>query len=307
MVDLSFIGAIAVTGLNLAVPIALTAIGEIFSEKSGVVNIGLEGIILTSAWSSVFVAYLTLNPYLGIMAGAITGAGVGLLHGYLSIWLKGDQIISGVGINIFALGFVPFAITAAWGVQGQFQLAIVSGYRGPAEIVTQWGNLSYFVPFMAVVAVGFWYVLNRTRYGMITRAVGENPEAADAAGINVEKVRLAAVVVGAVFAGLAGAFLSVDYTGLITKDISAGRGFISLATVVFSGWNPILGLAGGLLFGFADEAGRSLGSYFPSIAHAIPSADYITKLVPYIVTLIVVAIVGRSRFPKALGTAYRRE
>lgn len=301
-VDLSAIGPISVTALNLMVPIALTAIGEIFGERAGVVNIGLEGIILTGAWSGVYFSWLAHNPFVGIIGGALTGSLFGALHAYLAVWLKGDQIISGVGINIFALGFVPFAIQAVWGVQGQF-----SKYAGVPEIPTPWSPLSYFVPFTAITAVAFWFVLNRTRQGIIVRATGENPEAADAVGINVERVRFLAVIIGATLAGLSGAFLSVDYTGGITKDISAGRGFIALATVVFSGWNPLLGLAGGMVFGFAQES-SSFATTYPAIAHTIPSVDYLFNTLPYIVTLAVVATaVGRSRFPKALGTPYRRE
>ncbi len=303
-IDLSILGAISVTGLNLMVPIALTAIGEVFGEKAGVVNIGLEGIILTGAWSAVFFSWLAQNPYAGIVGGALTGTIFGALHGYVAVWLKGDQIISGVGINIFAIGFVPFAIQAVWGVQGQFSKCNVCGVP---ELATPWSPISYFVPLTFGVAILFWFILNRTRYGSVIKATGENPEAADVVGINVERVRFFAVLIGATLAGLSGAFLSIDYTGGITKDISAGRGFIALATVVFSGWNPLLGLAGGTLFGFAQE-GSSFATTFPEIGHAFPYGDYIFHTLPYIVTLIVVATaIGRSRFPKALGTPYRRE
>jgi len=303
-VDLALAGAISVTGLNLMVPIALTAVGEVFGEKAGVVNIGLEGIMLTGAWSAVFLSWLAQNAYVGLLGGALTGTLFGALHGYVAIWLKGDQIISGVGVNIFAIGFVPFAIQAVWGVQGSFSKCSVCGVP---EIATPWSPLSYFVPLTVGVAVVFWFVLNRTRYGIITKATGENPEAADAVGINVEKVRLLAVIIGATLAGLSGAFLSIDYTGGITKDISAGRGFIALATVVFAGWKPLLALGGGVLFGFAQEA-SSFATTLPAIGHTFPSVDYIFSTLPYIITLVVVATaVGRSRFPKALGTPYRRE
>jgi general nucleoside transport system permease protein len=302
--DFSIIGAVAVTGLNLMVPIALTAIGEIFGEKAGVVNIGLEGIILTGAWSAVYFSWLAQNAFAGILGGILTGCLFGALHGYVSIWLKGDQIISGVGINIFAIGFVPFAIQGVWGVQGQFSKCESCGVP---EIATPWSPLSYFVPVTIGVALLFWFILNRTRFGSITKATGENPEAADVVGINVERVRFLAVLIGSILAGLSGAFLSIDYTGGITKDISAGRGFIALATVVFSGWNPLLGLAGGALFGFAQE-GSSFATTFPEIGHIFPYGDYIFRTIPYVVTLIVVATaIGRSRFPKALGVPYRRE
>src|SRR5438132_8594678 len=235
--DFSIVGAISVTGLNLMVPIALTAIGEVFGQKAGVVNIGLEGIILTGAWSAVYFSWLAQNPWVGLMGGTLTGTLFGALHGYVAIWLKGDQIISGVGINIFALGFVPFAIQAVWGVQGVFSKCSVCGVP---EISTPWSPLSYFVPLTVVFAVGFWYLLNRTRYGSITKATGENPEAADAVGINVEKVRFLAVIIVATCAGLSRAFLSIDYCGGITTVISAASGSIALASGLFGWWRPML-------------------------------------------------------------------
>jgi len=246
--DVYIVGFITVVSLNLMVPVSLTAIGEIFSEKSGVVNIGLEGIMLTGAAVSVFVDNFAKSGYVALLAGALAGVALGLLHAYVAIWLKGDQIITGVGINIFALGFAPFSIIAIYGVAGSFP----AEYRLP-EIPAPGGGLSYFVPGTIFAAILFWYILNRTRQGSVVRAVGENPEAADAVGINVELVRLFAVLIGASLAGLAGAYLSIDNVGYITKDISAGRGFIALATVVFAGWNPILGLLGGTLFGFSQE------------------------------------------------------
>ncbi len=304
--DLSSVGAISVISLNLMVPVALTAIGEIFAEKSGVVNIGLEGIMLISAWFAVLVAWNLDNPYLGFLGGVAMGATVGILHAVLSVWLKGDQIISGVGINIFAIGFVPFATFAVWNVSGVFPQVSFSFGR-VAVIPTPWAPLSYFVPASLAIAVVFWYVLNRTRWGFQIRATGENPEAADAVGINVDRTRFVAVIIGSSIAGLAGSYLSIDVVGQITKEIVAGRGFIALATVVFSGWNPIFGLFGAVVFGFS----QGTASWFagvPEVRNAIPNADYLLNMIPYIATLVVVGIaLARSRAPKAVGTPYKRE
>ncbi len=304
--DLSSVGAISVISLNLMVPIALTAIGEIFDEKAGVVNIGLEGIMLTGAWFAVLVAWYASSPYAGLLGGLLMGAAFGVLHSILSVRLKGDQIISGVGINVFAIGFVPFATFALWNVSGVFPQVSFSFGR-LVEIPTPWAPLSFFVPLTAGVALLFWYVLNRTELGYRVRATGENPEAADAVGIDVDRTRIMAVIVGSSLAGLAGAYLSIDVVGQITKEIVAGRGFIALATVVFAGWNPIFGLLGAVIFGYSQGTASWL-SGLPEVRSAIPNADYLLNMIPYIATLMVVGIaLARSRAPKAVGIPYKRE
>jgi ABC-type uncharacterized transport system permease subunit len=304
--DLSSIGAISVISLDFMVPIAMTAVGEIFAEKAGVVNIGLEGVMLTSAWFAILIAWTFNDPYVGLLGGMGMGVAFGALHSAISVWLKGDQIISGVGINLFALGWVPFATFAVWHVSGVFPPVSFSFGR-IAEISTPWAPLSYFVPMSVVIAIAFWYVLYRTKWGFQVRATGENPEAADAVGIDVEKTRILAVLVGSALAGLAGAYLSIDVVGQITKDISAGRGFIALATVVFSGWNPLVGLLGALVFGYSEGAATWLAGV-PEVRSAIPHADYLLSAIPYIATLVVVAVaIGRSRPPKAVGIPYKRE
>jgi ABC-type uncharacterized transport system permease subunit len=304
--DLSSLGAISVISLDFMVPIALTAVGEIFAEKAGVVNIGLEGIMLTSAWFAVLIAWDTSNPYLGLVGGMAMGVAFGGLHSAISVLLKGDQIISGVGINLFALGFVPFATYAVWNVSGVFP-PVSFAFGRIAVMTTPWGPLSFFVPVSVAVAVIFWYVLTRTRWGYQVRATGENPEAADAVGIDVDRTRILAVLIGSSLAGLAGAYLSIDVVGQITKDISAGRGFIALATVVFAGWKPIVGLLGALVFGYSQGAATWFAGV-PEVRNAIPHADYLLSAIPYLATLIVVGVaIGRSRPPKAVGVPYKRE
>jgi simple sugar transport system permease protein len=304
--DLSWLGAISVISLNFMVPIAMTAVGEIFAEKAGVVNIGLEGIMLTGAWFAVLVAWQAENPYVGLLGGVVMGLIFGGLHSIISVWLKGDQIISGVGINLFALGFVPFATFAIWHVSGVFP-QVSFAFGRVADIPTPWAPLSYFVPVSMGVALLFWFVLYRTRWGFQVRAAGENPEAADAVGIDVDRTRILAVLIGSALAGLAGAYLSIDVIGQVTKDISAGRGFIALATVVFAGWNPIVGLLGALVFGYSQGAATWFAG-IPEVRNAIPHADYLLNAIPYIATLVVVGIaIGRSRAPKAVGVPYKRE
>ena len=281
------------------VPIALAALGEIFAEKSGVVNIGLEGTMLVSAWVGFFVSYTTLNPYLGLLSGVLVGASLGVLHSVVSVYLKGDQIISGVGVNILGLGFAAIMYEIVLGLGTTLSVF-------PDRILTPWGLLRFMVPGTFVVAVVLWYVLERTRLGLNVKAVGENPEAADAVGINVERTRVLAVVIGACLAGLAGAYMSVDLLGSESKNITQGRGFIALATVVFAGWNPLMGLVGSLLFGVTQGVSIWV-RLFPSVRE-LTFVNNSLQMLPYILTVLAVALLGkRSRVPKALGVPYRRE
>ncbi|HIC96770.1 TPA: ABC transporter permease [Candidatus Bipolaricaulota bacterium] len=287
-------------GFTAMVPIALAAIGEIFSERAGVVNIGLEGLMVISAFVAVVGTKASLNPWIGVGCGVGAGTLIGLIHGSIGIYLKGDQIISGVGINLLGLGLVGFGMFALWG--GPFML--------PAELhlpslPAPWGKVSPIFLVMLALAVFTWWLLFRTALGLRVRAVGENPAAADVAGIRVERLRLGAVIYGAALGGLAGAFLSLDWTHTITKTLPAGRGFIALANVVFSKLNPLLALLGGFVFGFFDAL-SFWAANVPGISRLIPWQ--FMRMIPYVATLLVLmGVIGRARFPQALGRPYRRE
>jgi len=293
-------------GLRGMAPIALTAIGEAFSERAGVVNIGLEGIILLSAFGAVVGGefFMALGagawtPWLGMFSGMLFGALFGLIHGFIGIYMRGDQIISGVGINLFALGLVGFGLDALWNVKGSYQYDLALRLPG---IQTPVGNLSYIILATFALAFFTYWMLNKTAFGLRVKAVGENPEAADIAGISVERTRMIAVVYGAALGGLAGAFLSLDVNNGITENISAGRGFIALATVVFSKLNPLLALVGGLIFGLAQVLSTWIKSFVG------PDYFYFVQMIPYVVTLLVVAgAIGRARFPAAIAQPYKRE
>ncbi len=285
--------------LHAMVPITLTAVGEIIGETAGLFNIGLEGILLLSAFTGVIGAEHA-GPVVGLLVGMGTGALMGLIFSVISTYWKGSQMITGIGINLFAAGMVAYGLI----VLGQPGFRLLSAENRLAPIRTPAGGLSPIIIIAVIVPfIAYWF-LKRTRAGLILKATGEAPEAADVAGINVNRVRLLATTVGGAFAGLAGAYMSVSWIGSITKGLSAGRGFISLATVVFSGLNPILALVGGFIYGV-----------FQSLAIWIKNTPGITFLpwqvfdmLPYIVTLLVVAgVIGRVRFPKALGQPYKRE
>lgn len=301
MIDLTHVWGVLFIALHAMVPITLAALGEVIGERAGLFNIGLEGIILLSALTGALGAEASGSAIVGLLAGMGTGMGIGLVFGLINTYWKGDQLITGVGINLFALGFVAFAL-ANMGSPGfhqvprELQITLIS---------TPVGGLSpmIFVPIVLAILIYFFFA--RTQLGLKLKAIGENPAAADVAGIRVNLLRLGAAMVGAGFAGLAGAYMSVDWLGSVTKNISSGRGFIALATVVFSGMNPLLVLLGGFIFGFFEGLATWITT-FPGVKNIIPWQ--FIAMAPYVVTLLVVAgVIGRVRFPKALGKPYMRE
>jgi len=284
--------------LHAMVPITLAGVGEVIGETAGLFDIGLEGIMLISAFTGALGANAA-GPSAGMLTGLGTGLAIGLMFGAISTYLRGDQMIIGVGINLFTLGFVDFGLVYL-GSPGFTQV-----HHQMMTIPTPIGNLSPLVFLTLVLPFLIYYLLEHTQLGLKLKAVGENPAAADVAGIRVNLVRMLATATGASLAGLAGAYLSVDWLGSVTKDISAGRGFIALATVVFSGLNPLLTLLGGFVFGFFDALGTWVAN-LPGIKNVVPWQ--FLRMTPYIVTLLVVAgVIGRVRFPKALGKPYIRE
>ena len=287
--------------LHAMVPITLAAIGETIEESAGLFNIGLEGILLLSALAGAVGAEASGSAVVGLMTGMGAGALIGLLFGVVNTYWKGSQLITGVGINLFAFGFVAFMLIT---------LGAPGFHSVPRDVQVKLiplgvGSLSPLVLVTVILAIGVYWLLYRTQLGIRIRAVGENPAAADVAGIRVNALRLGTAVAAGLLAGLAGAYLSVDWFGAVTKEITAGRGFIALATVVFSGLNPLLALLGGFLFGFFDGLATWVATY-PGIKKLIPWQ--FVAMAPYVVTLLVVAgAIGRARFPKALRVPYLRE
>ena len=287
--------------LRAMMPITLAAVGEIVTEWSGVVNIGLEGIMTLSAFLAGIGSWATGNPWIGVFAGLLTGAFIGLTHGFIAIKLRGNQVVSGVGINLLGMGAVGFGAWVLWGAK-----APMLDQRFWIPGISLFGvSFSPFVFITPAVVALTWAMLTCTALGLRIRAVGENPVAADVVGVNVEGLRLFAVVYGGALAGLAGAFLSLDWLHTISPTLPAGRGFIALANVVFSKLNPFLALLGGFLFGYFD----ALAIHLASVAGFGGGVPYqFMRMIPYLVTLAVVSFaIGRARFPAALGQPYRRE
>jgi ABC-type uncharacterized transport system permease subunit len=324
--------------LGFATPLTLGALCGIFNERSGVVNIGIEGMMLTSAFVAFLAAglladvipadpspILGITPALlfGVLIGAATGVLVSLLHAWLSITIRADQIISGTIINIAALGITGYLSSLI--IQGNPRLGagifrsfdppdFITGIPVLGPILNMFlakGPIALSV-ILCVVVVHL--LLFRSRWGLRTRAVGEHPKAADTVGIDVIRLRYRNVLIGGVFAGLAGAFLTLESNGSFQNGMTAGKGFIALACVIFGRWTPIGAFGGALLFAAADTIGitvqgRIPGDRFPDLANffgAIPAELY--TALPYIVTLIVLAgVVGRSVAPAAIGRPYEKE
>ncbi|MDI3474634.1 MAG: ral nucleoside transport system permease protein [Thermococcaceae archaeon] len=286
------------------VPLVLAGVGEIITERSGVVNIGLEGIFMASAFTAAVVTFYTGNPYLGLLVGLLVGLLAGTLHGAISVYLRGDQIIAGVGFNSLAYGLSLLGLVSLWHSHGS------SPPVNKMPMLTV-GRLS--IPPLSIVAVlvGIiaWWWLYKTPSGLRLRACGEDPRAAEAMGVNVNRTRFYATVIGAGLTGLGGAYLVVGWIGQFTKFISAGRGFIALANVAFSNWNPLMAIVGGILFGLFD----ALAIYAPikiqeSTGRIITAESNLFRTIPYLATLIVVTLIMKKvKAPRALGKPYIKE
>jgi general nucleoside transport system permease protein len=245
--------------LRLATPLVLAAIGGLYSERSGVINIALEGLMLAGAFTAASVTFYASSPLIGLSAAIVAGVAVAVIIALACIRYKADQVVTGTGINIMFLG-LPAVLS------GALFLSSGSTPQIPKEHLLP--NLHRFVPFMPpwriftdvsiitliallVVAIT-WYVLYRTPFGLRLRAVGENPEAADAAGVSVNKIRYIGVILSGALAGIGGAYLSIGQSSLFTRNMTAGRGFIALAALIFGKWRPVQTMLACLLFGFAD-------------------------------------------------------
>ncbi|MDM7274922.1 MAG: ABC transporter permease [Thermoprotei archaeon] len=294
---MSFSIFIAISSLTFMTPILLASVGEIITEKSGVVNIGIEGILIASALAAALTAIVTGSLTLSLATAVLTGALIGFTHGAIAVYFRSDQIIAGLAVNIIAYGATVVSLASIWGAHGA---------SPRLEVYTPALNvLGYKVPFISLasilIALIAWYALKKLRVGLALRACGEDPRAAEALGVNVNMARILATTIGGALAGLAGAFLAIEIVGQFTRGIAAGRGFIALANVAFSGWNPLLAIVGAYAFGFLE----ALSVYVQQ--HALEYA-YIAKTIPYLGTLAIVALAGwKARMPRSLAKPYIKE
>ncbi|MFD3445529.1 ABC transporter permease [Microbacteriaceae bacterium 4G12] len=309
--------AIIVQGtLYTSAPLIFTALGGIFSERSGVVNIALEGLMLFGAFVGVVTTLLmgdvwgAATPWISILFAAVACGIFALLHAVASITFKADQVVSGVAINFLALGLTVFAIKKIFG-KGQTD---VIQYRidkidipGLSHIPVIGKIFFSSVPLTSYIAIALvfvvWYILFKTPFGLRLRAVGEHPMAADTMGINVYKMRYTAVVISGMLAGVGGAVFATSISGNFSGGTISGQGFLALAAMIFGKWHPIGALGAALFFGFAQSLGITGGTI--PVLESIPSVFLI--ILPYVFTILaLVGFVGRAEAPKALGTPYEK-
>jgi ABC-type uncharacterized transport system permease subunit len=289
--------------LRTATPLALAAMGGVITERSGVTNIGLEGIMLVGAFFGAWISYSSGNAWLGLLAAVLFGSLVAFVHGVVSIAFRADQIISGVAVNLIGTGLTSFlyATYAANGFSAMpgipsVTIPVLSGIRGVGPVL---GTQNTIVYVMLVLIVVVHVLLFGTTLGLRIRAVGEQPRAAETVGINVFLVRYLCVTLSGALAGLGGAYLSLGPTQDFNFDMTAGAGFIALAAMIVGKWTPIGAFAACLLFGFGQQIQTSGLVLQPSF-----SANLV-QIAPYVITLVAVAgFVGRAVPPAADGVPY---
>ena len=307
-------GTLTAATLRWATPLVFAAIGGLFSERSGVVNIGLEGMMLMGAFFGVYGADVTDSWVLGILIGMASGAALALVHAFFSIHLRSDQIVSGTAINFLALGLTGYLYIDLYGTEGTADIPPVPDVhlnfleKVPPDQLGNYldrafGQLNLLVWLALATVVLAYIVVFRTTLGLRIRSVGEHPRAADTVGISVYGIRYLAVVTSGALAALGGVYLSIGFVHSFTENMTAGKGFIALAALIFGKWKPFGVLGAALLFGFASAVA-------PRLENVESWATYGTlfQTLPYILTLIAVAgVIGRSIPPAAVGRPYVKQ
>jgi general nucleoside transport system permease protein len=292
--------------LRYATPLTFAAIGGMFSERSGVVNIALEGMMLAGAFFGILAAQKSGSWEIGLLAAAGAGAGLALIHAFFSINLRADQIVSGTAINFLALGVTGYFFVDVYGELGTpSEIPRIPDVNLPLDrwnfLDGVFGQLNLMIWASFALLIVSYIVMFKTPIGLRIRAVGEHPRAADTVGINVYLVRYASVTVSGILAALGGAYLSIGFLGSFNENMTAGRGFIALAALIFGAWRPFGAFSACLLFGFSSALAQRLPEYSGSAATLF-------QALPYVLTLIAVAgVIGRSIPPAAVGRPYRKQ
>ncbi len=305
IVLIALFSAAVQSGTTLLYP----TIGEIFAERSGILNLGVEGMMIMGAFFGFVVTYITRNPYIGFLAGVLAGGAAALIHAFVSITLRGNQVVSGLALTIFGLGFTNF--------YGQRWINLRSPVTVSQMSVPLLSKIPYIGPIFFkqdalvytsyIVAIVMWFILYKTKVGVHLRATGQNARAADAMGVNVYATRYWWTFFGGLLAGAGGAYLTIAYAPFWLDGMTAGRGWIAIALVIFAMWDPLNAMVGAYLFGGID----ALQLQLQAVGVTIPSS--LLNMLPYLLTLIVIIIatlivrVKHISAPRELGIPYNRE
>jgi len=300
--------AFLISTMSMATPIMLAALGELIVEESGIINVGIEGAMLAGAFFALAATYFSGSIALGLGAGMLAAVAIDAIFAMLVVNLAANQVVTGTALNILALGVTGVFYRKLFGVTGKaFMVTPVAKIPlGPLARIPVLGPVLFdqnaLVYFTFILIPIFWYLISRTRYGLRLRAAGERPEAADALGLGVYRIRWEALIVAGVLTGLAGAYLTLAYANTFVENISAGRGFVALSVVILGRWNPWGLAAASLLFG----AAMALQFGLQALGTVVPYQLFLA--LPYALTLVVLAGVGgQAAAPSALGEPYRRQ
>ncbi|MFX1560226.1 MAG: ABC transporter permease [Promethearchaeota archaeon] len=298
------------TTMQMATPLVLAGLGGMYSERGGVVNIGLEGIMLIGAFTGAAVTYYVRNPWWGILGAIAAGGLLAAVHGVVCVKYKGNHIVSGTGVILFGTGFSTLMLQIVWHRKGQGELIrdtipniVIEPLRDIPFLGPAFSVISPVVILMFVVTAISWYILYRTPFGLRLRAAGEDPSTLDSAGVSVEWIRVIGVIISGCLAGLGGAYLSIGFGSAFAKEMTSGRGFIALAAMIFGNWTPTGVLGAGLFFGFLDGLNYFIQIYFPIL---LPFANYIAML-PYLLVVVALGLIRRSVPPKGIAVPYEKE
>ena len=294
--------------MSMATPIMLAALGELIVEESGIINVGIEGAMLAGAFFALAATYFSGSIALGLGAGMLAAVAIDAIFAMLVVNLAANQVVTGTALNILALGVTGVFYRRLFGVTGKaFMVTPVAKIPlGPLARIPVLGPVLFdqnaLVYFTFILIPIFWYLISRTRYGLRLRAAGERPEAADALGLGVYRIRWEALIVAGALTGLAGAYLTLAYANTFVENISAGRGFVALSVVILGRWNPWGLAAASVLFG----AAMALQFGLQALGTVVPYQLFLA--LPYALTLVVLAGVGgQAAAPSALGEPYRRQ
>jgi ABC-type uncharacterized transport system permease subunit len=306
--DAAVLIEIVAATVRIATPLLFAALGGLISERAGTFAVGIEGMMLAGAFGGAIAVLVTANPVLGLIVAALSGALLALIVAVATAQLRADQMVTGLAVNILALGLTSFLLRALFGGRAPvIRLQTLGPWPIPyLSDIPLLGPVLFRQPALVYVALALtvlvYLFLAKTRSGLMLRAVGENPEAAFAVGTNPVLVRIAAVVASGAFAGLGGAVLSLQEVGTFTDGMTGGRGFIALAAIIVGRWTPFGTLLGCLLFGAVAALELRVHSL------GLPVSSYVIQMIPYIVALLLLAGVGRSAaMPAAIGVAFRRQ